>query len=95
MGISCHQPGIAIKQNKRKYHETQGNTNSEGDRAPISQPSPEIEHFRDQNDQSTKPKIIIDAPTEAADAASVHNPEQQAKLKQKHGGLGLGPKAET
>ena len=43
-------PGIAIKQNKRKYLVTQGNTNSEGDRAPISQPGPEIEHFRDQND---------------------------------------------
>ena len=44
------QQGIAIKQNKRKYLATRGNTNSEGDGAPISQPGPEIELFRDQND---------------------------------------------
>ena len=44
------QLGIAIKQNKRKYLVARGNTNSEGDAAPISQPGPEIEHLRDQND---------------------------------------------
>ena len=43
-------PGVAIKQNKRKHLVTRENTNSEGDGAPISQPGPEIELFRDQND---------------------------------------------
>ena len=87
------QPGIAIKQNKRKYLATRGNTNSEGDGAPISQPGPEVEQFRDQNDRSTKPKTTMDAPLEPADAASAHEPEQQAKVKQNHDGLGLGTPA--